>query len=312
MNTLFSYPARFLWRHPSPPPTATTTASETRSVQIEFPAPLAAVTKRAPIKPERLQTTTTATSDTVAATPLHRPPKRPHQKSPKSPPPTNRSPLVRRIPSMLGEHEEFVSDEERGARESTPRSKRLRRESHNFDTHHRGTREATVMSSVTNADPEVDEEENGDIDKKQEYYLIREANEEQQLAELEEEGFTHQEAQLFLRIRNRGLEPLLPAHWEVDFSTMPGSLFFPEKGNQVGHIDSVSLEGTFQATNALQALVMLGSTVRGRIENKRDPEDRVMAALKKYVQWSVEDVKASSRCLGAQSLFLELKGCRLT
>ncbi|KAA8901429.1 hypothetical protein FN846DRAFT_781170 [Sphaerosporella brunnea] len=128
----------------------------------------------------------------------------------------------------------------------------------------------------------------------EEYTLVKEADEEQQLDELRAEGFTLQEAQLFIRMRNRGLEPLLPAHWEVDFPTMPEKLFFPDKGNQVGHIDSVSLEGTFQATNALQALVMLGSNVRGRIEIKRDPEDRVMAALKKYIQWSVDDVKSSN------------------
>lgn len=165
------------------------------------------------------------------------------------------------------------------------------------------------MSSVTNADDvavgtdspatrgaEAGAEEEGgeETGGEEEYSLIREADEEQQQAELQAEGFTAQEAQLFLRIRNRGLEPLLPAHWEVDFSTMPGSLFFPDKGIQVGHIDSLSLQGTFQATNALQALVMLGSTVRGRIEVSRDPEDRVVAALKKYIQWTVDDVKTSS------------------
>ena len=260
--------------------------------------------------------------------PFQRPPKRPRPKSPKSSSPQqqypqheNRSPLVRRIPSLLGEHEEFVlqpSDfEDRSARESTPRSKRLRRESANhFEPHHtaqqqhRATREATAMSSVTNTDDVAvgadspatggaeagaEEGERGEETAgEEEYSLIREADEEQQQAELQAEGFTAQEAQLFLRIRNRGLEPLLPAHWEVDFSTMPGSLFFPDKGIQVGHIDSLSLQGTFQATNALQALVMLGSTVRGRVEVSRDPEDRVVAALKKYIQWTVDDVKTSS------------------
>jgi hypothetical protein len=211
---------------------------------------------------------------------------------------------------MLRENEEFVPDEELNARESTPRSKRLRRETISSFDLHRNTRESTAMSAASvnrigttptsglakntsergvtaDADEPVGEEE---------YTLIKEANEEQQLDELRAEGFTLQEAQLFIRMRNRGLEPLLPAHWEVDFPTMPEKLFFSDKGNQVGHIDSVSLEGTFQATSALQAVVMLGSTVRGRIESKRDPEDRVMAALKKYIQWSVDDVKTSSRC----------------
>lgn len=129
-----------------------------------------------------------------------------------------------------------------------------------------------------------------------EHVLVREAEEAARLAELRDEGFTAQEAQLFLRITNRGLEPLLPAHWEVDFATAPGKLFFPEKGNQVGHIDSLSLRGTFVATKKLQELVTLGGTVRGRIESRRDPEDRVMDALRKYIQWSVDDVKESSEC----------------
>jgi hypothetical protein len=223
---------------------------------------------------------------------------------------------VRRIPSMLRENEEFVPDEElNGGRQSTPRSKRLRRETISSFDLHRNTRESTEMSTasvdrigttptsgvakIASEPPANKSGVSADADEpvgKEEYALIKEANEEQQLDELRAEGFTLQEAQLFIRMRNRGLEPLLPAHWEVDFPTMPEKLFFSDKGNQVGHIDSVSLEGTFQATNALQAVVMLGSTVRGRIESKRDPEDRVMAALKKYIQWSVDDVKTSSRC----------------
>lgn len=351
MNSLFIYPARFLWpqsrdtRDSTAAAAATTTevTATTRSIQVEFtaPAPVVAVprpkkrTAGTYIKPEpnQAEDATTIFSRATPQEPFQRPSKRPRPKSPKSSSPQqqypqheNRSPLVRRIPSLLGEHEEFVlqpSDfEDRSARESTPRSKRLRRESGNHFDHPnhpnlaqqqlRGTREATAMSSVTNADDVAvdtgspatrvgeigavgagagEEEEAGG---EEEYSLIREADEEQQQAELQAEGFTAQEAQLFLRIRNRGLEPLLPAHWEVDFSTMPGSLFFPDKGIQVGHIDSLSLQGTFQATNALQALVMLGSTVRGRIEVSRDPEDRVVAALRKYIQWTVDDVKTSS------------------
>ncbi|KAF8537614.1 hypothetical protein BDD12DRAFT_846037 [Trichophaea hybrida] len=284
MNTLFSYPIRFLWRHSSPP---RSTTPDAQLIEIELPTSKS--TRCNPIRPEHLPTT--ITSNTVSPQP--RVLKRPRPKSPKSSLAANRSPLVRRIPSLLGEYEEFVSDEERSVRESTPRSKLLRRESHNVRTYHWSTRDGTTLSSV-HAHPEGDEEADSGIGGEQEFSLICEADEEQQLAELQGEGFAYQEAQLFLRIRNRGLEPLLPAHWEVDFSTMPGSLFFSEKGNQVGHIDSVSLEGTFQATNALQALVMLGSTVRGSMEGKRDPEDKVMTGLKKYIQWSVEDVKASN------------------
>jgi hypothetical protein len=340
MNTLLSYPTRLFWplRRSEPPTTPTpSSASESRSVHTDFavpttknaakpvkpvkpaksakpakpaiskPATAQAATKNplpTPIKPAPLKTTTVTVG---ASTPLNRPPKRPRTSPKASPPSHNRSPLVRRIPSMLRENEEFVPDEERNARESTPRSKRLRRETISSFDLHRSTRETTAMSTASiskiganisgaTADTSRATADADETLGEEEYTLIKEAGEEQQLDELRGEGFTLQEAQLFLRMRNRGLEPLLPAHWEVDFPTMPEKLFFSDKGNQVGHIDSVSLEGTFQATNALQALVMLGSTVRGRIESKRDPEDRVMAALKKYIQWSVDDVKTSSRC----------------
>ncbi|TGZ83369.1 hypothetical protein EX30DRAFT_329539 [Ascodesmis nigricans] len=105
-------------------------------------------------------------------------------------------------------------------------------------------------------------------------------------------GFSLQEALLFLRIRNRGHEPLMPAHWQVDFGTMPDSLFFDaEVANEVGHIDSITLDGTFSATNAFRGLVGLGCIVRGKMEAKKDPEDRILAEIRKYVRWSVEDVK---------------------
>ncbi|KAI5799579.1 hypothetical protein FPQ18DRAFT_399512, partial [Pyronema domesticum] len=254
----------------------------------------------------------------ISGTPA-RPAKRPRPRSPKSPPPVeNRSPLIRRIPSMLGEGEEFV-DVTKPGRSTTPRSKRLRlsgdfhalRIGDTPHVNHHATREATAMSNVTNAEDieaavttpmegvkeevgvktEATSEEEDEM--AEEYSILREAKDEADAEELRNEGFTEQEAQLFLRIRNRGLEPLMPAHWQVDFPTMPTGLFFPEKGIQVGHIDSVSLENSFQATNALAALVRMGVEVRGRIEGEKDPEERVVAALKKYIQWSVDDVTNS-------------------
>jgi hypothetical protein len=219
---------------------------------------------------------------------------------------------------MLGEGEEFV-DVTKPGRSTTPRSKRLRlsgdfhalRIGDTPHVNHHATREATAMSNVTNAEDieaaaattpmEGVKEEVGvkteaaeEEEMVEEYSILREAKDEADAEELRNEGFTEQEAQLFLRIRNRGLEPLMPAHWQVDFPTMPTGLFFPEKGIQVGHIDSVSLENSFQATNALAALVRMGVEVRGRIEGEKDPEERVVAALKKYIQWSVDDVTNSS------------------
>jgi len=315
---------------------AKSTVSESRSVTLEFPVPTVVATSTTTVRGQPAAAAARAQpsvevrpalakpksvlkpssrpgtpNSTAATTPDRTTPARAKRPLPRSPPKTvNRSPLIRRIPSLLGKNEEFVDDVvgDRSAREATPRSKRLRRETVSGADLHRAARESTAMSTVTSYSytgrgtsvgfdgRQHEEEGHEEREEAEEYSLVREAAESQQLDDLRDEGFALQEAQLFIRMRNRGLEPLLPAHWEVDFPTMPEALFFSDKGNQVGHIDSVSLEGTFQATNALQALVMLGGTVRGRIESKRDPEDRVMAALKKYIQWSVDDVTASSTC----------------
>lgn len=236
--------------------------------------------------------------------------------SPKSSTFVTPSPLVRRIPSMLGENEEFLLDHERNARESTPRSKRLRRESQIWShgsADNRRTRESTTMSTTATAagltatkktrvmettnkttmGADTVKEESGAETEAVSGEDDEDGDDAQTLTELSEEGFTPQEAALFLRIRNRSLEPLMPAHWQVDFSTMPDNLFFPADENVVGHIDSITLEGTFVATSAFQALVGLGTVVRGKIESKRDPEERVCASLKKYIQWSVEDVRTN-------------------
>ena len=231
--------------------------------------------------------------------------KRPRLSSilPSTPRSPTRSPLIRRIPSMLRDNEEF---DDRAVRESTPRSKRLRRQSSgNFGILERGSREGTTMSRLRRESREMSglrqetreetmEAEDSRVDEG-EVSLIDLEDSVRIAALREEEGFTKQEAELFLRIQNRGLEPIMPKHWQPDFETMPDKLFFPEEGNEPGYIDSLKVEGTFVGSAAMKALIGMGPLARGRIEAKRDPEDRVLAGIKKYIQWSVEDVENSSR-----------------
>ena len=111
----------------------------------------------------------------------------------------------------------------------------------------------------------------------------------------------------------------MPAHWQVDFNTMPDNLFFPAAENAVGHIDSITLSGTFNATCAFQNVVNLGALVRGKLEAKKDPEERVVQVCRKYIQWSVEDVRTNLKgnpvitprvCLIASvTAGLEREGC---
>lgn len=79
----------------------------------------------------------------------------------------------------------------------------------------------------------------------------------------------------------------MPAHWQVDFSTLPDDLF-SAAGDQA-HIEAVTLDGTFNATTAFQALVNLGAVVRGRLEGKQEVESKILLGLRKYVQWSIDD-----------------------
>jgi hypothetical protein len=199
--------------------------------------------------------------------------KRGRPKSPKSP--KTISPLIRRVPS-LKEGKGFVTGADRQLRDSTPRSKRLRRES--LAPGDRSTRENTAIPGVSfttaGEDADVDDEA----------WLIQELH--------DEEGFSPQEAALFLRIRKRGLEPLMPAHWKIDFPTMPSKLFFPTEDDAVGQIDSITLGGTTSATTAFQRVFNLGSSVRAKMERGRKPEERILADLKRYVQWSVGDIRS--------------------
>lgn len=108
-------------------------------------------------------------------------------------------------------------------------------------------------------------------------------------AELLRDGFSLHEAALFQRIRKRGLEPLMPAHWQVDFATMPDNLFL--SGEDPAYIEALTLDGTFNATVAFQALVNLGAGVRGKLEAHHDVESKILLSLRKYIQWSIDDAK---------------------
>lgn len=111
----------------------------------------------------------------------------------------------------------------------------------------------------------------------------------QNFEELTREGFSFQEAELFQHIRKRGLEPLMPAHWQVDFNTMPDNLF--SEPEDPAYIDAVTPDGTFNATAAFQAVVNLGAAVRAKLETDQDAESKVLFGLKKYIQWSLDDAK---------------------
>lgn len=81
----------------------------------------------------------------------------------------------------------------------------------------------------------------------------------------------------------------MPAHWQVDFGTMPDNLF--AEPEDPAYIDAVTPDGTFNATAAFQAVVNLGAGVRGKLETAQDAESKVLFGLRKYIQWSLDDAK---------------------
>lgn len=111
----------------------------------------------------------------------------------------------------------------------------------------------------------------------------------QDFAELLRDGFSAHEAALFQHIRRRGLEPLMPAHWQVDFATMPDNLFTGP--DDPAYIEALTLDGTFNATAAFQAVVSLGALVRGKLETHQDAENKILWSMRKYIQWSIDDAK---------------------
>lgn len=81
----------------------------------------------------------------------------------------------------------------------------------------------------------------------------------------------------------------MPAHWQVDFATMPDNLFTGP--DDPAHIEAVTLDGTFNATAAFQAVVNLGAAVRGKLETDQDAESKILLSMRKYIQWSIDDAK---------------------
>ncbi|KAH0605514.1 uncharacterized protein H6S33_004736 [Morchella sextelata] len=117
---------------------------------------------------------------------------------------------------------------------------------------------------------------------------------EQETDELRREGFSNDEATLFQRIRRRGLEPLMPAHWQVDFATMPDNLF-QQGPDDSAVIEGIAPEGTFAATAAFQAMVNLGAGVRSKLETRREVEGRILSVLRRYICWAVEDAALDNK-----------------
>ncbi|KFY17071.1 hypothetical protein V492_00931 [Pseudogymnoascus sp. VKM F-4246] len=97
----------------------------------------------------------------------------------------------------------------------------------------------------------------------------------------------HEDEQaLFEELKQRGLQPLLPAHWRSDFRTVPPALFSydPEET----FINSAS-GNDFRGSTALLSLVTLGSRVRSIIGGSRTREEVIRKEIENYIKWAEFD-----------------------
>ncbi|OJD19111.1 hypothetical protein AJ78_00897 [Emergomyces pasteurianus Ep9510] len=94
------------------------------------------------------------------------------------------------------------------------------------------------------------------------------------------------EEDLFHRLAMRGFEPLVPSNWQLDFSTLPESLFGYPGDISTPYIYAVDAS-EFRAINALSDLFELGNKVRDRQVVQLRPEPVIRRAITRYIKWAL-------------------------
>ncbi|KAF2239912.1 hypothetical protein EV356DRAFT_495726 [Viridothelium virens] len=87
---------------------------------------------------------------------------------------------------------------------------------------------------------------------------------------LNAKGWTQPEIDVYLHLDMRGHEPLLPASWELDFNTLPDTLFAEKEEDaylrSLGGSGRLSLGSCeFRAQKALHSLIGLGARIRDKL-----------------------------------------------
>ncbi|PGH14145.1 hypothetical protein AJ79_03263 [Helicocarpus griseus UAMH5409] len=101
------------------------------------------------------------------------------------------------------------------------------------------------------------------------------------------------EQDLFFRLAMRGFEPLVPSNWQLDFNTLPESLFSHPGGN-APFIDSAKGQ-EFRAIKALSDLFDLGNQVRDRQFVRLRPEPVIHRTINRYIRWALHDSNLLNR-----------------
>lgn len=93
---------------------------------------------------------------------------------------------------------------------------------------------------------------------------------------------------LIQRIKKRGREPILPSHWQLDFSFLPDGLFMPQTSTTPAYISARS-DRHFRATKAFADLIEMGARARDDVLLRIDPEVMLLNRVVRYLQWAEQD-----------------------
>ncbi|KAF1347129.1 hypothetical protein BDV97DRAFT_371644 [Delphinella strobiligena] len=103
-------------------------------------------------------------------------------------------------------------------------------------------------------------------------------------------GWPEDTVTLIRRLHQRGHEPILPAHWTMDFPTLPDALFMPDEDYEdQAAIRSLGGQSDFRTTKALGLLFKVPSRARDKLRSKLAPEVLISQGIIDYIAWAYAD-----------------------
>lgn len=110
---------------------------------------------------------------------------------------------------------------------------------------------------------------------------------------------------LYLHIKNRGREPLLPRSWNLDFRYLPDGLFLPRAvANSLAPIRALdqsyqaNFSADFRAKRALQRLFDMPGRARDKMTANLSPETLVCRHVEECLSWALLDAGLGAKTLG--------------
>lgn len=146
---------------------------------------------------------------------------------------------------------------------------------------------------------------------------------------LPENTWCEAEKELFFRLAMRGFEFLLPRHWQLDFPTLPDTLFSvpdDEREPLVQSFKDSDFHGKLEtfflskhlwliflssiAIKSLASLFALGGHVRDCSILRSRPELKIKRAIKNYIRWALQDadIYANPEAIPVYTIYAQKKG----